>query len=205
MYARTIYAIGDPAQIDHSLEGFRTEAPKLLADCPGFRSYGLFADREQGKIAMASWWETERDLTHSDAQLAGRRNELLTPFADSVLVGNAEVAAFAGSPELSSAGAFRLGRFMIEPGQIDSLVDIFKETGLPRMQGLPGFCGAAMLIDREKGTGSVGTLFTDRAGLAAARTMQSVARRDAVQRTGMRMMCLEEFEVMQMEDAPAGP
>ena len=202
MYARTIYAVGDPAQVEHSLEGLRTEAPKLLADSPGFRSFGLFADREQGKIAMASWWQTEHDRAASDAQLGARRTELLSPFADSILVGNADVVAFAGSPELSSAGAFRLGRFMIEPGRIDELAGLFRDSGLPRMQSLPGFCGSAMLVDRERGVGSVGTLFTDRAALAASRSPQSVARRDAVRRTGLRMMCLEEFEVVLMENAP---
>lgn len=202
MYARTTYAVGDPAQIEHSLEALRTEAPKLLADSPGFRSFGLFADRDQGKIAMASWWQTEHDRAAADAQLAARRTELLTPFADSILVSNADIVAFAGSPELSSAGAFRLGRFMIDPGRIDDLARLFSESGLPRMQSLSGFCGSAMLIDRARGVGSVGTLFTDRDALAASRSPQSVARREAVQRTGMQLMCLEEFDVVLMENAP---
>lgn len=205
MYARTIYAVGDPARIEDSLEGLRTEAPKLLADSPGFRSFGLFADRELGKIAMASWWETEHDRANSDAHLGLRRAELLTPFADSVLVGNAEIAAFGATPELSSAGAFRLGRFLIERSRIDDLVDLFRETGLAKLQRLPGFCGAAMFVDRENGTGSVGTLFTDRSALAASRTLQSVSRRDAVMRTGMRAMCLEEFDIVLMENAPEAP
>jgi heme-degrading monooxygenase HmoA len=204
MYARTIYAIGDPARIEDSLEGFRTEAPKLLADSPGYRSFGLFADRELGKIAMASWWETESDRANSDAHLGRRRSELLTPFSDSVLVGNSEVVASAASPELTSAKAFRLGRFMIDPGRLDELVDQYKEA-LPRIQDLSGFCGGAMFIDEVRGIGSVGTLFTDRAALAASRTPQSAARRDAAERTGMRVLCLEEFEVVLLEVNPDAP
>jgi hypothetical protein len=205
MYARTIYAVGDPAQIEHSLEGLRTEAPKLLADSPGFRSFGLFADRELGKIAMASWWETESERANSDTQNSRRRTELLTPFADSILVGNSEVAAFAAGAEISSAGAFRLGRFMIDPARIDDLVGLFQESGLPRMQDMSGFCGAAMFVDRTLGTGAVGTLFTDRAALAASRTQQSGSRRLAVERAGVRLMCLEEFDVVLMENNPDAP
>lgn len=205
MYARTIYAIGDPAQVEHSLEGLRTEAPKLLADSPGFRSFGLFTDREQGKIAMASWWETEGDRASADAHLGERRTELLTPFADSILVSNAEVAAFGATQEISAAAAFRLGRFMIDPGRIDDLVEFFKRAGLPRLLDMSGLCGAAMFVDRERGMGSVGTLYTDRSALEAARTPQSAARREAVQRTGMRVMCLEEFEVVLMENSPDAP
>jgi len=204
-YARTTYAVGDPAQIEHSLEGLRTEAPKLLADSPGYRAFGLFADREQGKIAMASWWETESDRANSDAHLRERRADLLSPFADSILVGNSEVVAYADNAELTSARAFRLGRFMFDPERLDELVNLFKEVGLPRNQDLSGFCGTAMFIDREHGVGSVGTLFTDRAGLAASRSAQSDSRRIAVQRAGIRVLCLEEFDVVLMEDNPEAP
>jgi heme-degrading monooxygenase HmoA len=205
MYARSTYAIGDPARIEGSLEGLRTEAPKLLADSPGYRSFGLFADRELGKIAMASWWETASDRTNSDAHVRERRAELLTPFADSVSVVNTEIAAFAASPELESATAFRLGRFMIDPSRIDELAKSFEEYGLLRMGDMSGFCGAAMFVDRENGRGAVGSLFADRAALAASRTLQSELRREAAQRTGMRMMCLEEFEVVLMESNPGVP
>ena len=205
MYARTTYAIGDPAQIEDCLEGLRTEAPKLLADSPGFRSFGLFADRELGKVAMGTWWETEKDRAESDAHLGQRRTELLTPFADGVSVNNSEVAAFAGTTEITSATGFRLGRFAIEPARIDELVELFKQSGLPRMQELSGFCGAALFIDRTLGFGSVGTLFADQATLAASRTPQSAARRQAVERTGLRVMCLEEFEVVLLENSPDAP
>lgn len=205
MYARTTYAIGDPDQITQCLEGLRTEAPKLLADARGFRSFGLFADRELGKVAMGSWWQTESDRADSDAHLGERRTELLTPFADSILIGNSEIVAYASTPEVTSATAFRLGRFMIDPHRIDELVARFRENGLPRIQDLSGFCGAAMFIDRQRGNGSVGTLFADRAALAASRTPQSMARREAVQRTGMRLMCLEEFEVVLLENTPDTP
>lgn len=200
MYARSTYATGDPAKIEDALEALRTEAPKLLADSPGFRSFGLFADRALGKIAMGSWWETEADRTNSDAHLAQRRTELLSPFADSILVGAAEVAAFAGTPEISSAGAFRLGRFLIDPSRIDELVTLFRESGLPAMHTIPGFCGAAMFTDRENGAGAVGTLFTDRAALEGSRTAQSEARRRAAEQTGLRAMCMEEFEVVLLEN-----
>jgi heme-degrading monooxygenase HmoA len=202
MYARNTYAVGDPAEIDIALEGLRTEAPKLLADCPGFRSFGLFADRDLGKIAMGSFWDTEADRANSDKHLGERRAELLQPFADSVAIQNYEIAALASSPELEAARYFRMGRFEIDPARIDELVGLFKDNGLPRLQDFPGFCGAAMFVDRELGRGAVCTLFADRAALVASRRPQSGARREAAQRTGLRAICLEEFDVVLLEDNP---
>lgn len=205
MYARTTYTVGDPAQIEHSIEGLRTEGPKLLAECPGYRSFGLFADREQGKIATASWWETASDRANSDARLRERRAELLTPFADSVAADDFEVAAFSAADELASATKFRLGRFMIDPARIDELVEVFRDRGLPRMHDLSGFCGTALFVNREFGYGGVGTLFRDVAALAASRTPQSLARREAVQRTGLRVISQEELDVILVEDNPDVP
>jgi heme-degrading monooxygenase HmoA len=205
MYARTVYAVGDPTKIDDSLEALRTEAPKLLADSPGFRSYGLFADRDLGKIAMASWWETEQDRSNSDEHLAERRTGLLTPFADSIVVNNFEVAAVGQSPQLADARAFQLGRFMIEPSRIDDLITLFKTVGLPRLEGLSNFCGAALFVDRTRGTGAVGYLFSDRGSLKASRPQQSAARRQAVQETGLQVVAAEEFEVVLLENKPEKP
>jgi heme-degrading monooxygenase HmoA len=202
MYARTTYACGDPAKIEASLEGLRTEAPKLLADSPGYRSFGLFADREQGKIMMSSWWETERDRAGSDAHLGQRRTELLTPFADTITIDNHEVAVFAPTPQISTAEALRMGRFEVDPTRIDDVVNLFKEVGLPRIERLPGFAAAAMFVDRARGFGRLGTLFTDRATLAASRAPQSAARKEAAERTGMRLICLEEFDVVLVEINP---
>jgi hypothetical protein len=85
------------------------------------------------------------------------------------------------------------------------LVDLFKENGLPRLQDFPGFCGAALFVDREIGRGGVCTLFTDHAALVASRRPQSAARREAAQRTGMQAICLEEFEVVLIENNPEIP
>jgi hypothetical protein len=202
MYARNTYAVGDPAEIDLALEGLRTEAPKLLADCPGFRSFGLFADRDLGKITMSSFWDTEADRANSDKHLGERRAELLQPFADSVAIQNYEIAAIAMSPEIEAARYLRMGRFEIDPARIDELVGLFKENGLPRMQDFPGFRGGAMFVDRELGRGAVGNVFADRAALVASRRPQSGARREAAQRTGMRAICLEEFDVVLIENNP---
>ena len=202
MYARTTYAVGDPTKIEDAIEGLRTEAPKLLADSPGYRSFGLFADRELGKIAMGSFWDTEADRSNSDKHLGERRTELLTPFADTIDIDNYEIAALASSPEVESATTFRIGRFEVDPARMDELISGF-EGMLPQMQELSGFCGAAMLVDRAHGRGEVCTLVKGREAVVASRLTQSAGRRAAAARTGMRVISLEEFEVVLLENNPA--
>ena len=203
MYARTTYAVGDPAKIEDSLDRLRNEAPKLLADSHGYRMFGLFADREMGKIAMASWWETEADCRSSDEHLADRRASLLTPFADTITVETWEVGAFVpGEAEAPKGSRFRIGQFDIDASRCDDLARLFQERGIPTMRDLPGFGGAAMLLDRSRGRGCVGTLYTDRSSFDASRARQSESRRIAAERTGLRLQSLEEFDVVLTERKP---
>ncbi|MEC4017446.1 antibiotic biosynthesis monooxygenase [Streptomyces sp. H27-D2] len=199
MYVRTTYATGDPAKIDESLDGLRVEAPKLLADQPGYRGFGLFADRELGKIMMGSWWESEQARQSSDDHLKDRRAALLAPFAHTVTVDNWEAAVFTPSPQVQAGAGFRLSRFDVDPSNVDLLVQTFQNTTLPKLQAIAGVAGAALLIDRAKGRGNVGTLFTDRAALVASRGKQSAARGEAVAKVGVAMRSMEEFEVVLVE------
>jgi hypothetical protein len=200
MFIRTTYALGDPAKIEESLDALRNEAPKLLGDSPGYRRFGLFADREQGKILMGSWWETERDRENSEEHLADRRTTLLSPFADTANVENYEIAHYVDAGEPLPGACFRLGRFIVDPSRVDELVAMFKERAGSTFPQMPGHLGSTMIIDRTRGFGGVGTLFTDRDALVASRGPQSAVRGAAAQRTGLRPICLEEFEVVLLEN-----
>ncbi|MET7622790.1 antibiotic biosynthesis monooxygenase, partial [Streptomyces sp. NPDC005408] len=156
MYVRTTYATGDPAKIDECLDALRAEAPKLLADQPGYRGFSLFADREIGKILMGSWWESEQARQNSDDHLKERRAALLAPFAHTVTVDNWEAAVFTPSPQVQPGAGFRLTRFDVDPSNVDLLVQTFQNTTLPKVQAIAGVEGVALLIDRAKGRGSVG-------------------------------------------------
>ncbi|MET7698790.1 antibiotic biosynthesis monooxygenase [Streptomyces sp. NPDC005485] len=199
MYVRTVYATGDPAKIDESLDALRVEAPKLLADQPGYRGYSLFADREIGKIMMGSWWESEQAQRNSDDHLKERRAALLAPFAHTVTVDSWEAVVFTPSLQVQAGAGFRLSRFDVDPSDVDLLVQTFKNTVLPKVQAIAGFEGMALLIDPAKGRGSVGAFFTDRAALVASRGAQSAARGEATAKARVTMRSIEEFEVVLVE------
>ncbi|MCC9306669.1 antibiotic biosynthesis monooxygenase [Kitasatospora sp. RB6PN24] len=194
MYVRMTYATGDPAKIDEAIDGLVAEAPKLLADQPGYRGFRLFADRELGKLATASWWETEEAERSSDEQLAERRGQLLAPFAASAVTEVWEVAAYAPA-RAQAGGGLRLGRLEFDPAKVDQAVRAFQQV-LPKFQAIPGNAGAAMLLDRARGRAVVGTLWADRAALAASRGPQAAARSEGVRAGGFRLLSLEEFELV---------
>ncbi|MEE1826058.1 hypothetical protein PUR61_28255 [Streptomyces sp. BE20] len=199
MFVRTVYATGDPAALDRALDGLRAEAVGLLAPEPGYRGFGLFADRELGILTMGSWWESARAERESDERLRGRRAELLAPFAGTVTT-DLWQAVVAARPVQAGPGAwFRLARFDFDRVQGDRIAAAFRERALPAMQRIDGFLGGSMLFAVEDERGSVGGLFADRAALVASRGAVAEARARAVAGGGVRLRSLEEFEVILLD------
>ncbi|PYC84728.1 hypothetical protein C7C46_07410 [Streptomyces tateyamensis] len=175
------------------------EAVKLLSGEPGYQGYGLFADREVGKIIMGSWWESLEQAQASNEHLQQRRAELLAPFASSQSVMTTEALAFTPSPQVEAGGGFRLGRFQLPLENLDKMAEQFRSAAVPAFQATPGFAGAALLADRRTGLGSVGTLWATREALVASRSAQAASRAKAVAETSMNLIALEEFEVVLLD------
>ncbi|MFJ5926691.1 hypothetical protein ACIQF6_29215 [Kitasatospora sp. NPDC092948] len=195
MYVRTVYATGDPALLEDSLDALRGESVDMLSGQPGYRGYGLFANRQLGTLTMGSWWDTPEHEAASDTALADRRDTLLVPFAATVVVNRWDVAAAEPGPAVENGG-FRLTRFAFGAAGADGVARGFEENGLPALRKIDGYVGAAMLIDRKRSIGVVGTIFADRRAFDASRGAQAAARAAASAASGTVIYGLEEFDVV---------
>ncbi|RKE18039.1 hypothetical protein [Streptomyces sp. TLI_171] len=198
MFVRTVYVTGDPALLEDTLDALRGESVKLLSAQPGYRGYGLFANRELGTLTMGSWWDTTDHEEASDTALAERRDTLLVPFASTVAVDRWEAVAAETGPAVENGG-FRLVRFAYDPAKLDGLVRGFTEQGLPEVRKIDGFVGTAMLIDRHKKIGTVGAIFADRQAFEASRGPQAAIRSGVTKEAGSIVYGLEEFDVVLLD------
>ncbi|AJF67085.1 antibiotic biosynthesis monooxygenase [Streptomyces vietnamensis] len=196
MYVRSIYATGDPAALDGVAEALRTEGRELLSAQPGYRGMGLFVDRELGKLLVGSWWEDEASREASFEKLSKRRDELLSPFAQTAAIDNWEAAVARRAEDLGPGAAFRLLRMDVEPSDVDLLVNTFRDSALPRIQQIPGLSGISLLVDRDHGRAAVGALYTDRAALAASRGPIAAVRGESTTKARATTRSLEEFDVV---------
>ncbi|WP_406196502.1 hypothetical protein OH807_09860 [Kitasatospora sp. NBC_01560] len=201
MFVRTGYFTGDPALIGGALEALDTEAVPLLSAQPGYRGFGLFANRELGVVLMGSWWATAQAESDSAGRLRARRDELLAPFAGTAAVEVTEAAVLSPPVPAGPGAGFRLARFDFDPAQGDRLAGAFREHALPALQRVDGFVSAAMLLNRAVGHGSVGVVFADRAALAASRGPQAEARARSAAASGAVIRSLEEFDVIRLNRA----
>lgn len=196
MYVRTTYATGDPAQIEAALEAVGREAPDLLRAQPGFQRFGLFADRDLGKIVIGSWWESASARSESDTKLRERRMQLLSPFATTVTTEEWEAVSYTEAPQIAPGGGMRLGRVEFEPSDASMFVDSFVNTGRPKLEAISGLVGATLFMNAPAGRAVVGTLFRDRAALVASRGPQAAVRGNVAAKSRVSLMSMEEYEVV---------
>ncbi|MCI3271123.1 hypothetical protein [Streptomyces cylindrosporus] len=196
MFVRTVYATGDPAKIDSAVRALNAQGRDLLEERPGYRGAGIFVDRELGKLLAVSWWETEEARRNSDEVMRERRGSLLEPFAATTAVDNYEVLVFHPVRQPAAGGGLRLTRLEFDPMDADLLADTFRATVVPRIETLAGLARTSLLVDRERGRGLVGALFTDHQSLAASRGAQAAARHEGAAKAHVTVTGLEEFEVV---------
>ncbi|MET8807071.1 hypothetical protein [Streptomyces sp. NPDC004546] len=196
MFVRTVYATGDPAQLGTAVGALNTRGHDLLEERPGYRGAGVFVDRDLGKLLTVSWWESVDARRNSDEVMSARRPELLQPFAGTVAVENYEAVVFHRAHRPVTGGRLRVTRLEFDPADTDLAADTFHAGVLPRLDVLPGFAGAALFLDRERGRGMSGVLFADRVSLAASRSAQAMIRRESAAKAHVRVVALEEFEVI---------
>ncbi|GAA3850070.1 hypothetical protein GCM10022403_097090 [Streptomyces coacervatus] len=196
MFVRTIYATGDPTKIDSAIRALNSQGRDLLEERPGYRGAGIFVNREIGTLLAASWWESEDARRNSDEVMRERRSALLEPFAATTAVENYEAVVFHQAQQPRAGGGLRVSRLELDPADADLLGETFRATVIPRLETLQGFARASLLIDRQRGRGLVGVLFTDRDSLAASRAGQAAARHEGAAKAHVTVTGLEEFEVV---------
>ncbi|MYU05502.1 hypothetical protein GTY81_16690 [Streptomyces sp. SID8366] len=196
MFVRTVYATGDPARLESALRALNSRGHDLLEERPGYRGAGVFVDRELGKLFTVSWWESEEAQVDSDEVMRERRPALLEPFAASVAVEHYRVAVFHALPRPVAGGGLRVARLEFDPRDADLLADTFHATVLPRLETVPGLARTALLLDRDRGRGIVGTVFSDGHALASSRAPVSAVRRSGTAKARATVVALEEFEVV---------
>ncbi|MBO4255687.1 hypothetical protein [Streptomyces griseorubiginosus] len=196
MFVRTVYVTGDPAQVDTAIRALNSQGRDLLEERPGYRGSGVFVDRELGKLLAVSWWQTEEARRNSDEVMRERRGSLLEPFAATTAVDNYEALVFHQVRQPAQGGGLRLTRLELDPMDADLLADTFRTSVVPRLETLPGLARASLLVDRQRGRGLVGALFTDRGSLVASRAAQAAARHEGAAKAHVTVTGLEEFEIV---------
>jgi heme-degrading monooxygenase HmoA len=196
MYARSTILRAMPESIDDGIAEVRDRVVPALEEMPGFAGYSMLVDRSSGRCIVTTAWHDEDALAESRERVLALRRTAADRFGDSAPeVREWDIATLHRERAVADGAWARVTWARVPTDRVDRQIEIFKSTVLSRLQELPGFCSASLLVDRSEGQAAGAVVYESRAALEATREMTEQIRGDAVAAMGAEVMEVAEFEV----------
>jgi heme-degrading monooxygenase HmoA len=177
MFVRVLTFAGGE-HLDEGVQFVRDEAVPVLRQQHGYRGIAASMDRSAGILGIVSRWETEADRDASDSALAKTRGD-----GHQIIGGTLTLELFeevlweVAQRPVPGTSVLRLRRTSMDPARVDENLEFFRAVALPELQATPGFQAARNMVDRQAGTGLVGTVWADEAAMEAGEA-RGAARRE---------------------------
>jgi hypothetical protein len=184
MYARTATLRGNPRAIDEAIAFVRDEWLPTTTGLDGCTGLSMLAGRRSGRAIVTTGWETEPTMRASAEGMRGSRARLGKILGAVPVVAQWEVAVMHRARQAGEHASCRVTWSALpDPAQVDEDVATFRMAILPRIEELPGFSSASLMVDRLSGRTVLAVHYVDGAALRAA-----AQRADALQEQYAREM-----------------
>ncbi|MGY1743859.1 MULTISPECIES: antibiotic biosynthesis monooxygenase [unclassified Blastococcus] len=196
MYARSTTIRGLATAIDSGVAYLRAEALPAVERMPGCVGVSLLVDRDTGRSVATSAWADEEAMRASAELLHPMRGRLLASFDAEIEVQEWEITLLHREHTMHDRGAARLTWARVTGGRMDTFVDAYRASLLPRMQALPNFCSLSLLTDRATDRVVSTVTFHSRVALEAVRDRARMMRDEFTGSVGARVLDIAETDVV---------
>ncbi|MBV9353860.1 MAG: antibiotic biosynthesis monooxygenase [Mycobacterium sp.] len=148
MYARSTTIEAQPSSIDAGITHIRDEVMPALQEVEGFVGLSLMLDRESGRCIATSSWETQEAMHASADRVRPTRDRAAQTFGGSPTVDEWEIAVLHRDHRSGPGACVRATWLKVRPDQFDRAIEFYRESVLPAIEELEGFCSASLLLDR---------------------------------------------------------
>jgi heme-degrading monooxygenase HmoA len=195
VYARSTTIDAQPEAIDAGIAYVCDEVMPAVEGMEGCIGMSLLVDRESGRCIATTAWQTEEAMRASADQVAPLRDRAAESFRGSASVDMWEIASVHRDHRSAEGACVRVTWLKVPNGQMDRAVEFYRDSVLPALQDLEGFCSASLLIDRSSGR-SVSSVTFDSAGALDRNREQARSLRAArLRELGANQIDVGEFEL----------
>jgi heme-degrading monooxygenase HmoA len=195
MFARSSKIHADSSMLDAGIGYVRHTVMPAMTHIDGFVGLSLMVDRENAQCIATSAWRTEQAMRASAERAGAIRDGAATAFGGTAEAEDWEVAVMHRAHHAQPGVSMRSIWSKTDPDGIDAATDLFKFTTLARIEDLPGFRSASLLVNRAAGRAVVTVGYDSRASLEASRQAGAVIRDEAVQDADMEILDIAEFDL----------
>jgi heme-degrading monooxygenase HmoA len=195
VYARSTTIDAQPEAIDAGIAYVCDEVMPAVEGMDGCIGMSLLVDRESGRCIATTAWQTEEAMRASANQVAPLRDRAAESFRGSASVAMWEIASVHRDHRSAEGACVRATWLKVPNGQMDRSVEFYRDSVLPALQDLEGFCSASLLIDRSSGR-AVSSVTFDSAGAMDRNREQARSLRAArLRELGSDQIDVGEFEL----------
>lgn len=148
MYARSTTIETQPSLIDAGIAHVRDEVMPALREVDGCVGVSLLVDRESGRCSATSAWQTREAMHASAEQVRPVRDRAAQAFGGSPTVDEWEIAVLHRDHSSGPGACVRATWLTVRPDQFDRAIAFYRESVLPAIEELDGFCSASLMLDR---------------------------------------------------------
>jgi heme-degrading monooxygenase HmoA len=195
VYARSTSISAQPSNIDAGIAYVRDEVMPALQDMDAYIGLSLLVDRESGRCIATSAWDTEDALRTSTERAAPLRDRATEIFGGDVTVDSWEIGVMHRDHRSADGACVRAAWLKMPPDQVGRAIEFYKDSVLPSLEDLEGFCSASLLINRETGRGVSSTTFDSRDAMDRNRDQARELRNTRTRELGADIVDVGEFEL----------
>lgn len=181
--------------IDAGITYVRDVVMPQVRDLEGCVGISLLADRASGRCIATTAWQSEDAMRATADTVAAIRSRAAEEFGGETSVDEWEVAYLHRDHRTGEGACARVTWTEADPAALDRIIDAFKMGIMPRVEQIPGFCSASLLIDRATGRGCFTASYDSTEAMARATDTAMGLRADLMQDTAMRVTEVAEFEL----------
>lgn len=189
MYARSTTFDGRPENIEAGVAFVENEAAPMFGTIEGCRGLSLLVDRQTGRCIATSSWESEAAMHASNEQLRPVRDRGRAILGGSMQVDEWQIAVMHRTHHGECCRVSWL------QGDLDAMTETFRMGVLPRLEQLPGFCSASLLVNRPTGLGCGTVAWETRAAMEASRAATKEMRSRVASDAGGHVVDVHEFDL----------
>ncbi|MET0764000.1 MAG: antibiotic biosynthesis monooxygenase [Blastococcus sp.] len=195
MYARTTTMRIGTQHVDDLIAFVRDEILPMVTQQDGCVGLSLLVDREAGRCITTSAWETEEAMHASEEQVRESRDRAAQRFATTPEVEEWEIAVMHRAHRAGDGACARVVWTRTAPGNIDRVIDAYRDSLMPWWEETPGFCSNSFLVDRREGRCSSTVVFESREAMGHTRDQFTTLREEFVRTMGMDIVEVAEFDL----------
>jgi quinol monooxygenase YgiN len=195
VYARSTTILAHPENLDRGVALVRDEVLPAVLDAPGCIGMSMIVDRESGRCIATTAWESMDAMRDSEGMVRPLRDRAADVLGGRAQVDEWEIGVLHRAHTSSPGACVRVAWLRLDPAAMDRALDRFRQTLLPALERMDGFCSASLLMDRAEGITVSSVTFDSAEAMAASRDEAERMRTNATAELDAEVLEVAEFEL----------